>query len=776
MSSFSIDGIISGIDTSSYIDAIIEFERQPAVLMENEQAEKTNIITTIKSLQALTLALETSVKSLTQKSTFETAFVNISDEAYLSATADGEVSAGTYDIQILAKARNHQLASQGISDESATAFGTGTITIGVGDRSPITIDITSENNSLVDIKNAINDADAGVSASIVNDGSDSNPYRLILTAENTGAANQITVSSNLTGGINLNYDTALFDAPEEVSVSSNSDAAISLGATAAFTGNANKTYTFTVQGTGSQTVGTDNITINWTDGTNSGSILVTQADTEVELVGDGADGLKLTFSAGELNAGDIFEVSTFAPLLQEAFDAKIALGTSGGTGSPITITSDTNEFENVIGGVTLEVLDTTEEGDSISVTTGTDTAAIEESINSFITYYNKVISFITEQNSYDVESGESGVLFGDYTIQSLQNSLRNTLSSLVDGLESNYNQLYTIGIGFDSDGLLTIKDSSKLEKALNDNLSEVIDLFTDSGSSDVGGIEFVSATNDTKVGEYDVNITQAATRGYFQGAAITDPSQQAIVLTSANNRLKFTIDGLVSDEIILNQGTYDSAEDLISEIQTRIDNDDKIGNLGLTVEWVSTGNTGYINLTSASYGTSSKVELKTSIGDSAFSILGLMTGVSYKGQDVEGTINGEEAIGKGQYLTGKEGNEYTEGLKLKITLEESQLGDGAEGTISVVKGAMSKLYAQLETINQSEGGILNSRIGYYEDSVADLTEQIEAFDERLELQRERLEDEFAQMEETLSELSTLSDYLISQFTNVWSNWGTGSSK
>jgi len=774
MSSFSIDGIVSGIDTTSYINAIINFERQPAVLMENEQAEKTNIVSTLKSLQTLTLALETSVKSLTNKSTFEAAFVNISDESYITATSDGEVSSGTYDIQVLSKAHNHQIASQGIADNSLSSFGTGTMTIGVGNRSPVTIDIDANNNSLVGIKNAINDANAGVSATIVNDGSDSNPYRLILTADDTGVTNQITIDSNLTGGINLNYDTASFDTPESVSMNSTSDALISLGATAAFTGNKNKIYTFTVEGTGSQTVGTDNITINWTDGTNSGSILVTQADTEVELVGEGADGLILTLSAGGLNAGDTFEVSTFAPLLQQASDAKILLGSSGGTGSPITITSGTNKFEDVIGGVILEVHDETDEGDSISITTGTDTSAIKESINTFITYYNKVMDFISEQNSYNTDTGSTGTLFGDYTIQSMQNSLRNTLSSVVDGLESKYNQLYTIGIGFNSEGHLTVKDSTQLETALTEDLDDVIKLFTDSGSSDSGNIEFVLATTDTQVGEYEVDITQVAARGRFQGATISDPSLEAIVLNSTNNRLKFSVDGLVSDEIILNEGTYDSVDGLINEIQTRIDNDDKIGGLGLEVEWVSTGNTGYINLSSASYGSTSKVEIKTSIGDSAFTTLGLMTGVSYKGQDVEGTINGEEAIGRGQYLTGKEDNDNTNGLKIKITLDESQLGDGSEGTISVVKGAISKLRSKLETINLSGEGLLSSRIKSYENSIGDLKEQIEAFDERLTLRRERLEVEFIEMEKTLNKLNAIGDYMLTQFNQVWANWGTGS--
>ncbi len=52
----SIDGIISGLDTTSIVDAIIEFERRPAFFMEVDQVQKTNIITTLKALQAKVFA------------------------------------------------------------------------------------------------------------------------------------------------------------------------------------------------------------------------------------------------------------------------------------------------------------------------------------------------------------------------------------------------------------------------------------------------------------------------------------------------------------------------------------------------------------------------------------------------------------------------------------------------------------------------------------------------------------------------------------------------
>ena len=317
----SIDGLFSGLDTTSIIEALMQAERGQVTLLEQDKTQKTNIVSTLQAFQAKLLALSTNASKLTRSSTFEKTAVDISDDSYLSATASGRVATGSFDVHVLSLARNHQIASQGFGSDSLSNFGTGTISIGVGDGSVRTITIDEGNNSLVGIKNAINDADAGVTATIINDGTRGNQYRLILSAEESGLQNTISMDSSLTGGSDLNFTTATFDSPENVRMNSGTDAEISLGATAAYTGSQNKTYTFTVAGTGSQTVGQDNIVIDWTDGTNSGSILVTQADMEVELVGDGADGLKLSLSAGELNAGDVFQVGTFSPLLQEASDA-----------------------------------------------------------------------------------------------------------------------------------------------------------------------------------------------------------------------------------------------------------------------------------------------------------------------------------------------------------------------------------------------------------------------------------------------------------------------
>ncbi len=768
----SIDGVVSGLNTTEIVDSIIQFERRNVTLLENDKELKTSIVSTLKAFQAKLLALSAQTKLLSRDATFEKSQVDYSEEGYITATAKGRVGSGSYDLQVLSLARNHQLASQGFSDQSLASFGTGTITLSVGDGAAKTVTIDSSNNSLVGIKNAINAAGAGVTATIINDGSGSNPYRLILTGNKTGAANKISVTSNLTGQNNLNFQTATFDQPELISTATGTDAKISLGASAAYTGARNKTYTFTVDGAGTQVVGNDNIAINWTDGTNSGTILVTQADTEVELVGQGADGLKLTLTAGEINAGDTFQVSTFSPLLQDPSDAVIAVGSSGSGGSPITVRSDSNTFADVIGGLELNVTRVTAPGQSITINTSVDVSGVRDAINSFIEKFNDVTRFVDDQNTYDQDTGDAGVLFGDYSLQMMQSSLRSALSAQVQGLESKFNQLYTIGIRTGADGKLSIRDSARFEEALKNNLDDVIKLFTDSGASTTNFIEFVSSTGATRTGtDYEVDITRAATRGTFRGGSIANPAGIPLTLDSSNNQIKLSVNNVESATIQLATGSYNSVDELVHEIQRQIDADEKIGTRGLTVEWVEVNpDLGYLQFTSSTYGSASKVNVSTSVPNSAVALLGLGSGVATEGVDVSGTINGEEAEGRGQFLTGKEGNKTTDGLKLRVTMGADQLVDGVDGTVTMTRGIASKLFGVVDSLTMTGDGFMDRKIKSYERQIDDLTDRISFYDERLEARRQSLLRQFYEMESALGQLNSDSQYLTNQMASMNDNW------
>ncbi|HOD65806.1 MAG TPA: flagellar filament capping protein FliD [candidate division Zixibacteria bacterium] len=772
----SIDGIISGLNTTEIVDTIIKGERRNADLLEEEQAKKTAIISAFKALQAKFLALNTELAQLVRASSYEAAAVTVSDPDVLSATASGRVTGGSYDVQVLSLARNHQLAAQGFAGDTQALLGTGTIRIQTGAGPLKTITIDGTNNSLAGIRQAINDAGAGVTASIVNDGSSSNPYRLVLTADKTGRANRITVTSDLTGGANLNFATPSFDAPEVLSFAGGSTAKVFLGTTAAYTGTANRIYTFTVAGTSTVTVGNEPITLNWTDGTNSGAIVVTQADLETELAGVGSDGLKITLSAGILTGGDTFQVSTFAPTLQEASDARIAIGSQDGQGSPIVVTSATNTFTNVIGGLTLRASQLTAPGETVTVGTERDITAIRERVQNFIKRYNEVIDFIEEQNSYDQEADEAGILFGDATLWMVRNSLSNAVADRIPGIDSKFTQLYALGIRTQGDGRLAITDAGRFEEALRTNLDDVIALMSRTGSASRTGIEFVSSTAATKVGQgYAVDITQAATKGYYRGGDLGNLEAAPLVLTGSNNTLKITVDGIKSQELYLTPRSYSSGEALAAEIQARIATDENLGPRGVTVTWVSSAGGGYLTIASASYGSASKVTIEA-VDNSAAVALGLAAGESVAGQDVAGTINGETAEGKGQLLTGKTGNATTDGLVLRVTLDETQVISGAEGQVTVTKGVAARLKDVVESLTKAEEGTFDRRIKSYQSQVDTIAKRVAEIDERLKLRRESLLQKYYLMEQTLGEMQSIGNYLESQLAGINTNWGFRTSK
>ena len=411
-------------------------------------------------------------------------------------------------------------------------------------------------------------------------------------------------------------------------------------------------------------------------------------------------------------------------------------------------------------------------GEVVTLTTGINIQDIKSSIQGFIDAYNDVNKFIDDQNKYTEESTEVGVLLGDTIIQTMQYSLRNVLSSMVNNETERYRHLSSIGIRTGSDGKLSIKDSSRFEEALQEDLDDVIALFTDTGYASTSAIQLVSASTDSREGtDYEVDITQAAMQGIYTGVDITDPSSSSLVLDSTNNRLKIIVNGKESDEIVLTAKSYDTTTELVNELQLRIDSDLKVGTAGLEVSWVdSGGGEGHIVLTSSAYGKTSKASVDTSIDNSAAVMLGLGAGVATDGLDVEGTINSEEASGSGQYLTGDGDNDTTAGLKLKITFTEGQVIAGAEGTITLAKGVASKLNVLFTGLTATQTGLFDSRIKSYENQVENLADRIAEFDERMVLKRERLMLQFQRMEAILAQLSAQSDAITSAVAGFNTNW------
>lgn len=196
----SIDGLITGIDTTSIIDGLLEIQSNQIERLEVRKQQIVTKQTAFAGLEGKLLSLRGALGRLTSRANnaFRSKSFSTSDEAILSGAAGSTASNGVYTVKVNSLARAHQVASQGFADQNAEVD-TGTLEIKTATGNTATITIDQTNNSLSGLVRAINDTSDDVSASIINDGSEQG-YRILLSSKETGSAGEISVTANLDGG------------------------------------------------------------------------------------------------------------------------------------------------------------------------------------------------------------------------------------------------------------------------------------------------------------------------------------------------------------------------------------------------------------------------------------------------------------------------------------------------------------------------------------------------------------------------------------------------
>ncbi|MEW5968220.1 MAG: flagellar filament capping protein FliD [Pseudomonadota bacterium] len=220
----------TAFDVATLVSQLMAVERRPIdrlnTLISDTQAKISSLGTLsglVSTFQGASLTLKTSLEKLTAAA---------SDATALSATALASAVPGAYAVNVTRLAQSQSLVAAGqtsttaaIGNGSASTlsfdFGTisgGTLTNGVysgasfsaNGSGPQSVTIDGTNNTLEGIRDAINAAGMGVSATIVNDGSGT-PYRLALTSTSSGVTNSMRIS--VSGGDGalaslLGYDPA----------------------------------------------------------------------------------------------------------------------------------------------------------------------------------------------------------------------------------------------------------------------------------------------------------------------------------------------------------------------------------------------------------------------------------------------------------------------------------------------------------------------------------------------------------------------------------------
>lgn len=200
----SAPGIGSGLDVNGIVSQLMAAERQPLNTLNKQELAYTQKLSAFGQMRSALAGFQTALQGL-GSSKFQALSATSSDTQVLSASASGKAIPASYQIEVQQLAQQHKLASAGYATTDEV-IGSGTLTIQFGsydsglntfttnaDKATKSISIDPANNTLAGIRDAINAANAGVTATIVNDGSTAG-NKLVLTSTDSGAANSLKIS------------------------------------------------------------------------------------------------------------------------------------------------------------------------------------------------------------------------------------------------------------------------------------------------------------------------------------------------------------------------------------------------------------------------------------------------------------------------------------------------------------------------------------------------------------------------------------------------------
>ena len=492
-SSLAVTGLASGMDWSTLIQALANAERSPEIQWQQQQTTVNSQNAAFGTISSDLTTLQADVKTLQDPSFYDSRAAQTSDSTIATATAASGATIGTYSFNISQLATASQIYNTSkVSQILAPNGNIGNVTIGTaGFSTPVTAGTFTVNGASVTISasdslqavfNNISTATqgkvtasydqtsdtitltgSGTSQIILGSATDTSNFLQVAQLYNTGAAGPVTSASAL-GHVQLNATLS----------------------------NANLLTAITGDSTGAGAFTINGVTINYNTSTDNLNDVLSRITNSAAGVTATYDSLNNRFVLTNKTTGD-----TGITINDVTGNFLTATGLAGASlqhgknllytinnGSPLVSQSNTiTDSSSGITGLSVTALTAQK---AVSVTVSSDTSTISSAIQKFITDYNTVQTYITNQTSVTTASDgtvTAGLLTGDQTTNEIASSLRSISSSPVSipGLTSVVNQLADLGIQSNGqDNTIQLSDTGALNTALTTNLSDVKALFSDS--------------------------------------------------------------------------------------------------------------------------------------------------------------------------------------------------------------------------------------------------------------------------------------------------------
>lgn len=202
----SVSGMTS-IDVNTIVTQLMSVERQPLQSIQKTIAGIDTRLSAFGKLQGQLSAFQDAAKALTRNTAWSATTATSSDENVARVTSGSTAVAGNYSLVVNHLAQRQTVAGASLSGPDAVV-GTGALTIQLGtlsggsfaaDGARAAVDVQLDAGAtLADVRDAINAKDAGVTASLVNDGTGT---RLMLRSDDTGLSNAFRISASGDAGV-----------------------------------------------------------------------------------------------------------------------------------------------------------------------------------------------------------------------------------------------------------------------------------------------------------------------------------------------------------------------------------------------------------------------------------------------------------------------------------------------------------------------------------------------------------------------------------------------
>ncbi len=481
-----VSGLASGFDWRSLVDQLAQVQRAPETRLQSDQAKLQQQKSAYGSINTQLTSLQTAVTSLTDPTLYDSRTTQTSDSTLGTATAATGAPQGTYTFNVtqLAVAATLQ-GSTGIGGPlSTTDDVSGVVLATAGFHTPVTDGTITVNGKQVTI----------ASTDTLQDVFDN-----IFTA--TGG--------DVTGSYDASTDKISFSGAGEIVLGSVNDTSNFLqvsrlqnngtGAITSTSALGGVNLTTNISGSNLATAVTDDggngeftingVSINFDPAADSISNVLNRINSSSAGVTASYDTVNDRFVLTNKATGDVG-----ISMQDVTGNFLAATGLSSGAlqrGSNLLyningggqLSSQSNTITDTSSGLTGLSVSVLKPNSSFTISVGADTDKIKTAINTFLTQYNKAQSVIDTQtaSSTDAQGNvTAGVLASDRDISSLAGTLRSTAFDPSSSLQGVIKSLADLGISSNgNDNSLTISDQTKMDDALQNNLSAVTAMFTD---------------------------------------------------------------------------------------------------------------------------------------------------------------------------------------------------------------------------------------------------------------------------------------------------------